>query len=231
MDWAQIFERLTADQDDALAWVALELRIKAWARAEFWANGHHLIDDAVVDTCAAIALGLPAARGPETFSGFAYGHFLNARRRLLRTLQPGSVSIHGIDIVSPDQDDDELDAEARARLWRALAALPARERKVVMLRYFEELPSTRIAAEVGVTSVNARRILFNGLRRMRSLLRDPQWVREATAQPAHARLALDDTFSKACFVEHRHTPLLPADEPVILVDAEPLVECLARRTD
>jgi RNA polymerase sigma factor (sigma-70 family) len=172
MDWECIYLRLAADRDDALAWRALERRVEAWARAVFASRPHHLIGEAVVDTCAAIALGIEAARGAETFAGFAYGHFLNARRRLLRGLQAGNVPIDGIDLAAPAEDDG-LDAAALAHLRSAVAGLPPRERAAVTLRYFEDLPSARIAAELGVSNINARRIVCNGLRRLRAQLRDP----------------------------------------------------------
>jgi RNA polymerase sigma factor (sigma-70 family) len=55
-----------------------------------------------------------------------------------------------------------------ALMRRAVAALPERERKAVCMRYFDELPAVAIASELGVSTVNARRIVFNGLRRLRT---------------------------------------------------------------
>jgi RNA polymerase sigma factor (sigma-70 family) len=171
MDWNEIYQRLMADSNDHLAWEAVERRVEVWARSGLWMHGRHLIDDAVVDTCASIALGIDQARGAETFAGFAYGHFLNARRRLLRAMTVGTVTLDGIDVAAP-QAAEELDAETLVRLKGALELLPRRERTAVVLRYFEELSAIQIAAHLGVTSGNARRILFNGLRRLRRQLRD-----------------------------------------------------------
>jgi RNA polymerase sigma factor (sigma-70 family) len=142
-------------------------------------QARHLIDDAVVDTCAGIALNLHAARGPATFAGFAYGHFLNARRRLLRVAIQANLSIEGIDVAAP-LADDEPDADAITTLRHAVAALPTRERTAVTLRYFHDFSSARIAGELGVTSGNARRILFNGLRRLRAQLHSRAWLSEPT---------------------------------------------------
>ena len=102
-------------------------------------------------------------------AGFAYGHFLNARRRLLRGMAVVNVSIEGIDLAAP-YDDDDLDHVSLAHLRDAVAGLPPRERAAVTLRYFEDLPSARIAAELGVSNMNARRIVCNGLRRLRKQL-------------------------------------------------------------
>jgi RNA polymerase sigma factor (sigma-70 family) len=171
MDWNEIYLRLTSDSNDRFAWEAVERRVEVWARAGLWMHGRHLIDDAVVDTCASIALGIDHARGAETFAGFAYGHFLNARRKLLRNRAVGTVTLDGVDVAAPQVAED-LDAETLVRLKGALELLPRRERTAVVLRYFEELSAIQIAAHLGVTSGNARRILFNGLRRLRRELRD-----------------------------------------------------------
>jgi RNA polymerase sigma factor (sigma-70 family) len=169
MDWEFIYQRLTRDCEDALAWRALERRVESWARAVFRGRGHSVVEDVVAETCASVALGMAAARGPETFSGFVYGHFLNVRRRALRAdwLTQSSKSLEDIDIAA-GAAEDEPDPDAIARLRRALGDLPARERRAVTLRYFHELPSASIAAELGVTTGNARRIVFNGLRRLRT---------------------------------------------------------------
>jgi RNA polymerase sigma factor (sigma-70 family) len=169
MDWEQIYLRFASDTNDAQAWAALERRVRVWARAVFWQDSPNAIDDVVADTCAAVALGISRARGAETFAGFAYGHFLNARKRMLRSHPPGWVPLGAMDVAAP-LEEDELDPDTVTQLHHALAALPQRECAAVTLRYFDELPSTRIAVELGVTDVNARRILCNGMRRLRATL-------------------------------------------------------------
>jgi len=184
MDWESIYHRLATDRNDAPAWRALERRVEVWARAVFFARSHHLIREAVVDTCTSIALGLESARGAETFAGFAYGHFLNVRRSLLRGVQVSSIPLDDIDLAQR-HDEDVLDAATIAHLRRAVACLPPRERAAVTLRYFDEQPSARIAAELGVSTINARRIVFNGLRHLRARLCTEQsreaWLAEACA--------------------------------------------------
>jgi RNA polymerase sigma factor (sigma-70 family) len=189
MEWDCIYSRLVSDRDDASAWQALERRVAGWARAVFASRSHHLIGEAVVDTCTAIALGLESARGPETFAGFAYGHFLNARRRLLRGLTVVSVSIDGIDLAAPF-DDEDVDHVSLAHLREAVAGLPPRERAAVSLRYFEDLPSAQIAAELGVSNMNARRIVCNGLRRLRKQLHGTECRRNDHCQDKRLTEAL-----------------------------------------
>ena len=172
MDWESLYLRLTRDCEDALAWRALERRVESWARAVFRGRGSSVVEDVVAETCASVALAIAGARGPETFSGFVYGHFLNVRRRALRAVSSiqSSQSLEGVEIAAAAAAD-EPDPDAIALLHQALNYLPERERRAVTLRYFHELPSAGIAAELGVTSGNARRIVFNGLRRLRTHLR------------------------------------------------------------
>jgi RNA polymerase sigma factor (sigma-70 family) len=175
MEWDQIYSRLSVDDNDSQAWRALQKRVEVWARAALWTQPRHLIDDAVVDTCTGIALGLQGARGPATFGGFAYGHFLNARRRLLRRQRQPLIRIDGVDVAAP-QVEEGPDADELSSLRRALDALPAREQTAVMLRYFGDQPAALIAAELGVTNGNARRLVHNGLRRLRAELRGRPWL-------------------------------------------------------
>ena len=167
MEWDEIYTRLVYDANDGLAWSALERRVKAWARRDFGKAGQHVVDDATADTCASVAVRLDGARGADTFAGFTYGHYLNTRRTLRRCAAVNLQPLGDRDFVAPEADDGP-DPDALARLWREIAALPQRERVAVTMRYLEDCNSERIAAALGVTSGNARRILFNGLSRLRA---------------------------------------------------------------
>lgn len=136
----------------------------------FWRHSQQSVEDVVADTCAAVALTLNGARGGDTFAGYTYGHFLNARRRLLRSGLPSGQPLGNIDVAAPLDDDDGPELEDLGRLRQALDLLPHRERKAIVLRYFEERNSAGIGTELGVTSGNARRILFNGLQHLRAQL-------------------------------------------------------------
>jgi RNA polymerase sigma-70 factor (sigma-E family) len=66
----------------------------------------------------------------------------------------------------------ELDVEAqrgsRDALWRAMQQLPARQRAVLVLRYFEDLPDAEIAYHLGVAPATVRSLAARGLRHLRS---------------------------------------------------------------
>lgn len=60
--------------------------------------------------------------------------------------------------------------ENREALRPLLAALPARERTVLLLRFFENLTQTQIAERVGVSQMHVSRLLTKSLTRLRDQL-------------------------------------------------------------
>jgi RNA polymerase sigma factor (sigma-70 family) len=170
MQWCQIHTRLAEDREDHEAWTALEQRIRAWARCNI--PTETLVDDVVGDACSSVLVSLTHARNAKTFGGFVLGHCLNARRHVRQVFRENCSSLEGIDVAEPEPEPEStVDDKILLRLRTALASLPDRQRQAVILRYFERLPTARIAAELGVSDVNARRIIFNGLSRLRQALR------------------------------------------------------------
>lgn len=71
-------------------------------------------------------------------------------------------------------DEPGLDqVENRAALYPALAKLPERERKIVFLRFFENMTQTQIAKQVGVSQMHVSRLLARSLQRLRGLMNNP----------------------------------------------------------
>src|SRR6266849_8629083 len=173
-----MYERLRRDSTDLLAYTALEQRVRVAARRDLQARGWHAAEDAIADTCAEVLLSLPKARGAETFAGFVYGHYLNARRRVLADIHRTAATFP-IDekventLVSPEPLPDTAGADL-ATLRSCLGLLPPRERRAVELRYLEGASALGISTELGVNEGNARRIVFNGLARLRRYVTNMQ---------------------------------------------------------
>jgi RNA polymerase sigma-70 factor, ECF subfamily len=69
---------------------------------------------------------------------------------------------------APEPSEPEcLDAETRARLFRAVAALPADQRRVIELRFAEERSIAEIAAALGRTEGAVKQLQLRALRGMR----------------------------------------------------------------
>ena len=66
---------------------------------------------------------------------------------------------------------------------RALAAVPARQRAALVLRYFEDLPEAQVADLLGCSVGTVKTHTSRGIRRLRELLgdelvpADPGWAR------------------------------------------------------
>jgi RNA polymerase sigma-B factor len=68
--------------------------------------------------------------------------------------------------------DDGYDrAEARALLGSAVRCLPAREQKILRLRFVEDLTQSEIAAEIGVSQMQISRLLRQSLERLAQITR------------------------------------------------------------
>jgi RNA polymerase sigma-B factor len=77
--------------------------------------------------------------------------------------------------IVPAIDDDRLDdAPERVALYAALEALPERDRKIVYLRYYEDLTQSEIAERVGVSQVHVSRILRAALDQLAEQLVEPE---------------------------------------------------------
>ena len=82
-------------------------------------------------------------------------------RRRERQLSPGDA-----DPLAPDQSDAVAE---RDFLLRALAALPPRQRTVLVLRYFNDLPEAEIADELGCSVGTVKGQVSRGLARLRDV--------------------------------------------------------------
>jgi RNA polymerase sigma-70 factor (sigma-E family) len=72
--------------------------------------------------------------------------------------------------------DGEQALAARDEMWALLATLPRRQRAVLVLRFYEDLPDDRIAAVLGCSPVNVRVQASRALARLRSTISDRNTV-------------------------------------------------------
>jgi RNA polymerase sigma factor (sigma-70 family) len=163
--WTVLYERLRLNPNDAVAFAALAGRVRGWTRTSLAEPGAARYgDDIVADTCSAVILGIEDAYGAETFPSFVYGHYRNARRRLL---QDSRFAVPLGDLDPPDSSVSQPAPDELSLLERCLSALPPRERRAVELRYLGHASTREIADALGVSVVNARQIVFSGLTRLR----------------------------------------------------------------
>jgi RNA polymerase sigma-70 factor (sigma-E family) len=66
--------------------------------------------------------------------------------------------------------DEALRVDDRDAVWRALSALPPRQRTVIVLRYYEDLSEQQIAAVMGTSAGTVKSQAARALRRLAVLL-------------------------------------------------------------
>lgn len=166
VDWATICTRLRFDANDQAAWDALEARVRAWALGRLRGLSSEIVEDAVADMCASVVMDLAAARGPDTFKGFVLGKCLNVAKGAYRLAEQERVSLDRA-VELADVPSEAADDPRFAVLDHCLERLPERDRRAVELRYFAKARAEQIARELRVSEGNARRIVFNGVNRLR----------------------------------------------------------------
>lgn len=67
------------------------------------------------------------------------------------------------------QDDALVDVERRATVRDALAALPLRDREIVLLKFHGQLSNAELARALGISESNAGTRLHRALTRLREL--------------------------------------------------------------
>jgi RNA polymerase sigma-70 factor (sigma-E family) len=144
-----------------------ELRRRAYLLTGSLADAEDLVQEALARTWEASRgrpVDLPRAYAHRTMVNLYVSRW---RRRLLRQEDPVA------DVPEPT-GGTEVDAAGgvaeRDRLWRALGALPAKQRAVLVLRFYEDLTETAAAEVLGVTVGTVRSQTWKGLRRLEAAL-------------------------------------------------------------
>jgi RNA polymerase sigma-B factor len=84
--------------------------------------------------------------------------------------EEGGVSM--LDLIG--LDDEELEQiEIRESIKPLLEALPSREKRILLLRFFKNKTQSEIAAEIGVSQMHVSRLLSRTLEQLRGSLQEP----------------------------------------------------------
>ena len=125
----------------------------------------------------ALARTWEAARGRAVESPVAYVHrtMVNLyvsrwRRRRLRREDPVAEIPEPVAGGARHTADAVGEVDERDRLWRVLGSLPAKQRAVLVLRYYEDLSEGAAADLLGVTVGTVRSQTWKGLRRLEAAL-------------------------------------------------------------
>jgi RNA polymerase sigma-70 factor (sigma-E family) len=125
-----------------------------------------LAEDLVQDAFVKLAGRLAHLRDPDAFDAYLRRTVVNLanssfrRRRIERAYLTRTAA-------EPPAVGDATDADRRSELWADLQRLPVRQRTVIVLRIYEDLPERRVAEILGCRPGTVRSLLSRGLAQLR----------------------------------------------------------------
>jgi len=116
----------------------------------------------------------PHLRSPDRLPAYLRSAVLNGARSRLRRRR---VQQHHLRVVrrrdaAPPAEDAAMAADPDAAVLRALRALPARQREVLALRYYLDLPEAEIATTLGISAGSVKTHAHRGLQALGAALED-----------------------------------------------------------
>jgi RNA polymerase sigma-70 factor, ECF subfamily len=138
-----------------------------------------LAEDAAQDACALISRKLPTLKSAAVFRTWMYKIVANRAISIGRARK----ATHNLDAAS--ERAVNADPTERLDLYRALAALPLRQRGAVLLHYYAGLSSGEIAEACGFPPGSVRFYLMQARRALRrALATDGEIARELSSKEA-----------------------------------------------
>ena len=133
-----------------------------------------LAEDVAAQTFLSAWQHLPTLRRPARFDAWLFRIAHHQALNELRKRRPTTPLDDLPELADPDRlssPTDLLDGKIdRETLWHALLRLPEMQREVLVLRFLEELPHARIAAQLGKSEEAVRALQYRALNRLRELI-------------------------------------------------------------
>ena len=161
------FDRFVTDSTDTLLRAAFLI---VWDLAE--------AEDVVQETLLTVARRWPRVRRME--HPLAYARRILVNRALSAAPRRVRAREELTGLQAPDRADGTADAHAihaRDELMHALAALPPRQRAVLVLRYFLDLPEAEVAAALKCSLGTVKSTASRGLARLESAMQSTHETR------------------------------------------------------
>jgi RNA polymerase sigma-70 factor (ECF subfamily) len=178
-DDAALARRIIARAPDRDAAAEAELCRRLAPRIRLYGLKHLRTEAAAADLMQDVLVMLlvklreGAVREPERVASFVLG----AARQTVIDWQRGSrrrarfLEAFPLDLLPPEEEQPEPIDEQR--LGGCLAALPERERTVLVMTFYDDRPADAVARELGLSAGNVRVIRHRGLERLRGCLERP----------------------------------------------------------
>ena len=115
-------------------------------------------------------MAYPAAYARQILVNVALDDAAKRGRRKGELAPAASAGVH--DLVDTRAQRDLCEVDTRDELLGVLATLPARQRAVIVLRYWEDLPEAEVAEVLGCSTGTVKSTASRGLARLRATIRD-----------------------------------------------------------
>jgi RNA polymerase sigma-70 factor, ECF subfamily len=141
-------------------------------RAVLLVGDHGAAEDLVQEALARLWLGSRHGRidNPEAY---VMRSLVNASISRWRRRRPSDMVVAQPEMPAADSRGQ---VEERDRVWRAVMALPARQRAIVVLRFYEDLPEEQIASLLGISRGTVRSQTAKARTRLRAAMADEDRV-------------------------------------------------------
>jgi RNA polymerase sigma-B factor len=106
----------------------------------------------------------------EVYEGLRVGYAYNSES--LDEAASGTENRMSVSNQLGVEDDDLSTVEDREALYPALAKLPEREAKIVVMRFFGNMTQSQIAERIGISQMHVSRLLTQSLQMLREILAD-----------------------------------------------------------
>jgi len=146
----------------------------AWNTAYRFLNNHEEAEEIVQDTFLRIFDAAPRYRPTASFRTYFFSVLTRLCLNSVRKHKPeAEVPAEATD-PAPDAAEQLMSAERRRAVRAAIGELPTTQRMAVVLRYYEGMGYSEIAAALLITEKAAERLLARGRDALRATL--PEWL-------------------------------------------------------
>ena len=175
MRWEEAYDRLAGSHHDPEVWSFIHGYVAMRARRDLFRFGHEVVAEAAQEVCRQAFERFEDARGRETFHGWILGLYRGVLRDIRRVEgrvanQDRIDAIEGFDVRGGGDPADAVPYDQRAAILRCVERLPGRERRVVILRFQDDMSHAQIAAVLGITEGYVRVTQLRAIRRLRVCL-------------------------------------------------------------
>ena len=175
---------LRLDARDAGDALFVRTRTQPFLRSAYLLTGdQHLAEDLVQEALARTHRAWQRLERPENAEAYARKVMYHAQVSLWRRPKVAEVLPGDLDPSAAGTDDPTEAAIQRLALRRALLALSAKQRAVVVLRYFEDHTEAEAAQMLGVSVSTVKTQCSRALERLRGLVPDLRSLADAHEVP------------------------------------------------